>query len=326
MMTSVSTDPPPGSADDPMGLLRLIQQITSHLVVGVIALILIGGSTRVMEAGLACPDWPLCYGSLLPGRQMNLQVFLEWFHRLDAFLVGLALLTLNLVVLSRRSLLPPWLSWCTAIALVLVAIQGALGAFTVKSLLASISVTSHLGTALILLFLLSAMDQALRCLRSKKDQFGQAFSAIPKPPDWWLPLPLMALVTLLAQCLLGALMASQWAADRCLENGDACQLLRDHRLLAYPVLICLVAMAIGAAFLPGSQKALKLLSFLAVAFGGAQALVGRFNLIVHLAIPALTISHQFIAALLVALLGAAIGRTLLASTTSWSTQEELSFG
>jgi hypothetical protein len=70
----------PGStADAPVGLLRLIQGITSHLVVGVIALIVIGGSTRVMEAGLACPDWPLCYGSLLPGKQMNLQVFLDWF-------------------------------------------------------------------------------------------------------------------------------------------------------------------------------------------------------------------------------------------------------
>ena len=60
-------------------------QLAAHVVVALIALVVIGGATRVMEAGLACPDWPLCYGSFLPGRQMNLQVFLEWFHRLDAF-------------------------------------------------------------------------------------------------------------------------------------------------------------------------------------------------------------------------------------------------
>ena len=63
-------------------------------MVALVALVVIGGATRVMQAGLACPDWPLCYGSLLPGGQLNLQVFLEWFHRLDAFVVGVALLVL----------------------------------------------------------------------------------------------------------------------------------------------------------------------------------------------------------------------------------------
>jgi len=65
--------------------------LATHLVVALVALVVIGGATRVMQAGLACPDWPLCYGRWLPGGQMNLQVFLEWFHRLDAFLVGVAL-------------------------------------------------------------------------------------------------------------------------------------------------------------------------------------------------------------------------------------------
>ena len=76
----------------PKPLFRL-GQLAAHVVVALIALVVIGGATRVMEAGLACPDWPLCYGSFLPGRQMNLQVFLEWFHRLDAFFVGIVLIT-----------------------------------------------------------------------------------------------------------------------------------------------------------------------------------------------------------------------------------------
>ena len=60
-------------------LRRRLGLLSAHLVVAVIALVVIGGATRVMEAGLACPDWPLCFGSFLPGRQMNVQVFLEWF-------------------------------------------------------------------------------------------------------------------------------------------------------------------------------------------------------------------------------------------------------
>ena len=76
---------------------RRLIQLSAHLVVAVVALVVIGGATRVMEAGLACPDWPLCYGTLLPGRQMNAKVFLEWFHRLYAFIVGIALLVQAIV-------------------------------------------------------------------------------------------------------------------------------------------------------------------------------------------------------------------------------------
>jgi len=327
MIAPVAADLLPGSAEhNPVGLMRLIQGITSHLVVGVIALIVIGGTTRVMEAGLACPDWPLCYGSLLPGKQMNLQVFLEWFHRLDAFLVGLAIVVLNVIVVLRRSFLPHWLPWCTLTALFLVAIQGALGALTVISLLASMSVTAHLGTALVLLLHLGATDQALRCHLQTSDQaeLPQAFP--PRLPRWWWPLPLMVMVALLTQCLVGALMASQWAADRCLDWGDSCYWLTNHRLLAYPLLFGLMFMAIGAAFLPGSHRMLKSFSFLSVAFGWGQVLIGRFNLTVHLGIPSITIAHQLIAALLVALLGAAIGRTLLMTSSAWPDQGGVDFG
>jgi cytochrome c oxidase assembly protein subunit 15 len=82
--------------------------LAAHLLVALIALVGIGGATRVMEAGLACPDWPLCYGTLLPGRQMNLQVFLEWFHRLDAFVVGIGLLVLASASWWWRRQLPAW--------------------------------------------------------------------------------------------------------------------------------------------------------------------------------------------------------------------------
>ena len=36
-------------------------QLASHVVVALIALVVIGGATRVMEAGLACPDLSLIH-------------------------------------------------------------------------------------------------------------------------------------------------------------------------------------------------------------------------------------------------------------------------
>lgn len=100
-------------------LITSLALLLSHLVVALVALVAIGGATRVMEAGLACPDWPLCYGVLLPGQQMNMQVFLEWFHRLDAFVVGVALLVLCAISLLRRRPLPTWLPWFSAAALLI---------------------------------------------------------------------------------------------------------------------------------------------------------------------------------------------------------------
>lgn len=117
----------PRSSEGANWPLRLVPLLTAHLVVALVALVAIGGATRVMEAGLACPDWPLCYGVLWPGRQWNLQVFLEWFHRLDAFLVGVALLLLFALSLRFRTRFPGWLPWTSGLALALVAVQGGWG-------------------------------------------------------------------------------------------------------------------------------------------------------------------------------------------------------
>ena len=284
----------------PAGVRRALILISSHLVVAVVALVVIGGATRVMEAGLACPDWPLCYGALLPGRQMNLQVFLEWFHRLDAFLVGLALIALLAVSLRWAAVLPRWLPWLSGLALVLVAAQGALGALTVILLLAAGTVTAHLTTALLLLLLLSGLHQLLT-----------APAVTPQPPLWWSLLCGLATLLLLGQCVLGASMASQWAADLCLQAGEGCRWLLAHRLGAYPAAVAIVALALGAQFTGAAAAGLRPLVLTAGLLVPGQVLLGVLTLRLQLAVPAVTIAHQLLAALLVALLGALLGRCLL---------------
>ncbi|MCS5698345.1 COX15/CtaA family protein [Cyanobium sp. FGCU-52] len=284
-------------------MLGALALLCGHLVVALIALVVIGGVTRVMEAGLACPDWPLCYGSLLPGRQMNLQVFLEWFHRLDAFVVGVALLVLGAVSWLQRRRLPGWLPWAATVALALVAVQGALGALTVTHLLEASTVTAHLATALALVFGMAALHQALLGALDP-----QALPLLSLP---WKLAALLAGLLVPAQCLLGGAMASRWAAERCFAAGESCRWLLLHRLGAWPAALSLLVLAALSLGLPAPQAPLRRLSLVALLLVAAQVALGILSLRLQLSQPAVTAAHQLVAALLVALIGALWGRGLL---------------
>ncbi len=287
--------------------------LASHLVVALVALVAIGGATRVMEAGLACPDWPLCYGRFLPGQQMNVQVFLEWFHRLDAFVVGMALRVFVGVGVALRRRLPTWLPWMAALALGLVAFQGALGALTVTHLLASPLVTAHLATALVLVSLVSGIYQRLAMVpevMGPQVMGPQVSNQSPAVPRWWQALAVLALVLVFSQCLLGGFMASQWAADQCLASGEACQWLLAHRQLALGAAGGVALMAATAPLLPRGLGHLQGLAFGAIGLVALQVGLGIWTLRLQLAVPAVTVAHQLVAALLVALLSAVLARAL----------------
>jgi cytochrome c oxidase assembly protein subunit 15 len=293
--------------------------LTGHLVVALVALVAIGGATRVMEAGLACPDWPLCYGVLLPGRQMNLQVFLEWFHRLDAFLVGVALLVLAAAAWLQRRRLPAWLPAATAAALALVAVQGGLGALTVLQLLPAAVVTAHLATALLLVALVSGIDQRLRLAR-----LAAATPAAGAPLGLpWRLLVGVAFALVFAQCVLGGAMASQWAAQLCLQAGEGCRWLLRHRLGAWPAAVAVLALSPAAWLgLGGSPRpGLRLLAGLAGLLVVLQLSLGIATLRLALSQPALTVAHQLTAALLIAVLAALAGRSLPVAASAAPPQE-----
>ena len=262
-----------------------------------IALVVIGGATRVMEAGLACPDWPLCFGTLLPGQQMNLQVFLEWFHRLDAFVVGIALLVQLAVSVVCRSRLPAWLPWFSAALVLMVVLQGGLGALTVLELLPSGIVTAHLALALTLVAMLSGLAQRLLATPGEGS------------PLWWRLMGGTALLSVLGQCLLGGRMATSWAAQRCLTGGQACHWIDLHRFTAMPVACTVIAFVLTAMMVGGWPR--RQWPFLLAAIGLVflQITLGVLTLQLGLSQPVVTVAHQLVAAILVALLSALMFRT-----------------
>ena len=130
----------------------------AFLIVLLLALTALGGTVRVTGSGLACPDWPGCYGSIVPLAEDYLaagyeahQVWLEWTHRLVAALTGLLIVVYAAIALlrhrSRR-----WVAGSAAAAVPLLALQGGLGALTVTEELEPAIVTAHLAVAMAIIF------------------------------------------------------------------------------------------------------------------------------------------------------------------------------
>jgi NADH-quinone oxidoreductase subunit M len=72
-------------------------------------LVVWGAVVRVTNSGLGCPDWPLCYGGVLPPLD-DPQAWIEWIHRTWAAVVGLLVLAVVVVAgmrYRRRSVVVP---------------------------------------------------------------------------------------------------------------------------------------------------------------------------------------------------------------------------
>src|SRR5262247_2755775 len=168
-----------------------------------VCLIVLGALVRAHEAGLACPDWPLCFGEFVPA--FDLRVAFEYSHRVLAGSVSLAFAALSIAAWRRGA--GAGTRRCIAIGAGLLLLQILLGALTVWHLLASWTVTSHLvtGNAFALTLLLTAC--------SLRDEGTVRAPATPAARRW---LALVACVLFL-QLVLGGLVSSGYAGLSCPE-------------------------------------------------------------------------------------------------------------
>ena len=214
--------------------------ITAFLTLDLIAF---GAFVRLTDSGLGCPDWPGCYGQLLPtqaGAQINQAIadqggthgpvshgkaWIEMLHRYVASFIGLLIL-----VMLVRALIDKYrdgrTAWVRAsnefgsasvgiawplLLLVVVSLQGLFGKWTVTLKLMPIVVTTHLMGGMLLFALLIWFWMRERQRAGETRAMTIAVTGGVGPLVWF------ALLTVLMQIFLGGWVSTNYAVMACGE-------------------------------------------------------------------------------------------------------------
>ncbi len=138
-------------------------------VVSTFSMIVLGGYVSSTGSGNACPDWPLCYGQVVP--PLAGTILIEYTHRLFALVVTSFVLATMLLAWTRFRAERSILILSTA-SFLLLAAQILLGMVTVQSRLDPVVSTAHLGVASGVLSLVVANAVNVRNLTLRERNFG----------------------------------------------------------------------------------------------------------------------------------------------------------
>jgi len=270
-------------------------------VLWTLGLLFLGSVVHATESSLACPDWPTCFGTMVP--EMEGGVFWEHLHRLVAG--GLVLIFGGATWLAyREPERPAWILPAALSGIGLLLVQSVFGGLTVLFLLPDWISTTHLGLA----FAFLALATVLTVRTSSRDQE-------PMPPAGLVkPLAIGAAVLTFVQSVMGGLVRHTDAGlvcpdiPRCLGQwvpplaSDQIALHFAHRVTA--VLLGIVVLALAVVVLrrygPGVMRKLAVL---AVVTAALQVTLGILAVTTRLAVMPVSL-HTLIAAVMLTVLTA----------------------
>ncbi len=295
-----------------------------------------GAYVRLTDAGLGCPDWPGCYGTLTVPESIDAianaqdiypdspiesdKAWIEMIHRYIAGILGFMILLITSLSFVFRDRINYSMKWPIGL-LLLVGFQGALGMWTVTLLLKPAVVSSHLIGGMSVLGLLTFLMH--RNYGTHRENFitGSLDRKLVR----------FALVLLFIQIALGGWTSTNYAALACtdfptchgsfipeMDFDNAFTLFRDLGVTAYGEPLTIQALhaiqwvhRIGAiivlfymlyiSYILKINKGFNLWRTSLIAVVIFQFIIGVANLLLHLPIVLATL-HNLGAALLVIIL------------------------
>ena len=112
------------------------------------AIVLTGAAVRLTDSGLGCPDWPRCYGKVVP--PLSFHSVIEFGNRVFSASIGFVVIGVWIASLLRTPRRRDLTLLATLLPLGVLA-QGVLGGFTVKHELAPGFVMAHFGLSMLIL-------------------------------------------------------------------------------------------------------------------------------------------------------------------------------
>lgn len=305
-----------------------------------LCVVVLGAYVRLTDAGLGCPDWPGCYGTLtVPESEAAIQnaqtiypdsiietgkAWKEMLHRYLAGTLGLVVLALFILAWKKTRQYPQQIKvspLLTTALLGIIMFQAALGMWTVTMLLKPVIVSAHLLGGMTTLGLLTWIAHR---------NWGQYSSSVVQSKGS-RNLIRFGLVILLMQIFLGGWTSTNYAALACtdfptchgawmpdMDFKDAFHMVRElgqsadggNLTLAsltaiqwtHRVGAIITLIYLGFLALNSLKYAqLKNLSLALIAVLFAQISLGIANLVLHLPL-VLAVGHNLGAALLVVIL------------------------
>jgi heme a synthase len=186
-------------------------------------LVVFGAFTRLTDSGLGCPDWPGCFAKAnplaaageienaqraLPGGPVDMQkAWIEMIHRTLAGGVGLLIVTMVVAIWSKRARYGPAALGIALVAVGLVVVQVAFGAYTVTLKLEPVIVTGHLLFGVLLFAVLMWQAATLDARPDAGVRESKALTAFAS----------IGLLLLAVQIALGGWVSTNYAVLACNE-------------------------------------------------------------------------------------------------------------
>ena len=250
--------------------------------------ILFGPLVRATDSGLACPDWPLCHGKVIPPPEFR--IWMEVGHRIYSGLLGFVILALAIIIFKNSELRSRFgLSAFTA--LVVLVNQVILGKLTVTKLLDPGTVNMHLLNAVFLFTLIvSITAKANFILKTGLEEIRLVnWLAVFNSKNLLISLTVFLVYF---QLFMGGRVSSNYAGLACPDwptcNGQwfpamegFVKIQMEHRFVAYLIVFLIivnVAVSIFKSYDPRTRLFLKLALY-AVGF---QIILGVSNVLFQL--------------------------------------------